>query len=154
MTVAENVSLDRIREPEFSRHGIWLRVARIRDFVRKAIREFSIKATSTKVPVRELSGGNQQRIVLARVLSSNPRVLIAAQPARGLDVAGTRYVLDHLVAAREQDRAVILFSSDLEHVLSLADRILVLFKGRLVASLDARTATRDDLGRSMAGVRG
>ena len=70
----------------------------------------------------------------------------------GLDVAATRYVLDQLVAARANNRAVLLFSSDLDHVLSLADRVLVLFKGHVAASLDTRTATRDDLGRYMAGV--
>jgi simple sugar transport system ATP-binding protein len=152
MTVAENLSLDRIREPGFSRRGIWLRAARIRKFVQGAIRDFHIQAASIGVPVRTLSGGNQQKIVLARALLSDPRVLIAAQPARGLDVAATRYVLDQLVAARANNSAVLLFSSDLDHVFSLADRVLVLFKGHVAASLDTRTATRDDLGRYMAGV--
>ena len=152
MSVTENVSLDRIREPEFSRHGLWLLVARIRAFARKAVEDYKIQASSVKVPVRMLSGGNQQKVVLARVLSSNPRILIAAQPTRGLDIAATRYVLDQLTAARASGTGILLFSSDLDHVLSLADRVLVLFRGRVVAVLEARTATRDELGRYMAGV--
>jgi ABC-type uncharacterized transport system ATPase subunit len=152
MTAEENLSLDRIREPRFSLGGFWLLASRIRGFVERAIRDFEIHGASARSPVRTLSGGNQQKVVLARVLSSNPRVLVAAQPTRGLDVAATRYVLEQLVAARERGSGVLLFSSDLDHVLSLADRILVLYKGRVGAALDARDATHDDLGRYMAGV--
>lgn len=152
MSVMENVSLDRIREPEFSRHGLWLVIDRIRAFARKAVEDYKIQTSSAKVPVRMLSGGNQQKVVLARVLSSDPRILIAAQPTRGLDIAATRYVLDRLAAARASGTGILLFSSDLDQVLSLADRILVLFKGRVVAMLEARTATREELGRHMAGV--
>jgi simple sugar transport system ATP-binding protein len=152
MTTEENMALDRIREPTFSVRGLWLRVARIRAFVEQATRDFAIHGATARTPARILSGGNQQKVVLARVLSSDPRVLIAAQPVRGLDVAATRYVFDQLVAARNRDRAVLLFSSDLDHALSLADRILVLFGGRVAASLDARSATLDDLGRYMAGI--
>ena len=152
MTVTENVSLDRLREPEFSRGRFWLLISRIRNFVRSVMATYEIQAASPEVPVRTLSGGNQQKIVLGRVLSSNPRVLVAARPARGLDVASTRYVMEQLVAARATGRAVLLFTSDLEHVLALADRILVMLNGRITASVDARTATRDQLGRYMAGV--
>jgi general nucleoside transport system ATP-binding protein len=152
MSVTENVSLDRIREPEFSRHGLWLFLARIRAFAREAVEDYKIQVSSVKVPVRMLSGGNQQKIVLARVLSSRPRILIAAEPTRGLDVAATRYVIDQLVAARASGTGILLFSSDLDHVLSLADRVLVLFKGRIAGVLETRTATRDELGRYMAGV--
>lgn len=152
MDVAENITLDRIREPEFSRGGIWLLVSRIRGFARRASAAFQIRAPSTRTPVRMLSGGNQQKVVLARVLSSSPQVLIAAQPTTGLDIEATRYVLDQLVTARSKGAAVLLVSSDLDHVLSLSDRIIVLFKGRVAGVLHRASTTRETLGQLMAGV--
>jgi simple sugar transport system ATP-binding protein len=152
MTVSDNLTLDRLRDRRFSRRGGWLRVGRLRSFARSKIEEFQIAATSERAPTRMLSGGNQQKVVLARVMSSSPRVLVAAQPTRGLDVAATRYMLDQIIAAGGEGMAVILVSSDLDHILSLSNRILVFFRGQIVADMPTEEATREQVGLHMAGV--
>ena len=152
MTLTENVTISRIRQPEYSKAGFWLYLSRLRAFASRMIERFHIHAPSEAVPVRMLSGGNQQKVVLARELSSNPRVLVAAEPTRGLDIAATDYVLRQLSVARDEGTAVLLISSDLDQLLSVADRILVFFRGSVVADLDAAAATREEIGRYMSGV--
>lgn len=151
MTLTENVAIDRLRRPEFSRAGLWLLLARLRRFARRMIDEYHIRASSEQVTVKTLSGGNQQRVVLARVLSSDPAVLIAARPTRGLDIAATRYILEQLLKARSKGRGVLFISHDLDQIQSLADRILVLYRGQVAAVLDAATTSRDEIGVHMTG---
>lgn len=154
MPITDNLTLDRIRTRDFSFARTWLHVRRIRLFARQMIERFKIRTGSEQVPAKMLSGGNQQKVVLARVMASNPRVLIAAQPTRGLDIAATQYVMEQLEEARGQGTGVILISSDLDQILALADRIIVIYKGALVADLPAAEATRERLGLHMAGLTG
>jgi ABC-type uncharacterized transport system ATPase subunit len=150
MTVAENVVIDRVTTAQFSR-GILLSLRAIRDFARQVIRLFHIQTPSEQAKARTLSGGNQQRVVLARVLSSNPRVLVANQPTRGLDIAATEYVLERLAQARSNRAAVFFISSDLGEVISMGDRIMVLYRGEVAGILDAAAATRERVGALMTG---
>lgn len=154
MSLTDNLTLDRIRSSDFSRGGVWLHVRRMRRFARRLIDRFTIRTASEQTPAKMLSGGNQQKVVLARVMASNPRVLVAAQPTRGLDIAATHYVMDQLNEAKAMGAGVILISSDLDQILALADRVLVLYKGRIVAELAAADATRELLGLYMAGLAG
>ena len=153
MTVTDNLTLDRLRERRFSRWGGWLRIGRLRDFARSMIERFQITTSSESAPTRMLSGGNQQKVVLARVISSSPQVLVAAQPTRGLDIAATQYMLEQIVAARAGGMAVILIANDLDHILALADRVLVFYRGSIVATMRAEEATRERIGLYMAGLR-
>ena len=152
MTLTENVTITKLRDSYYSAAGAWLRIRRLRAFARRMIERFLIRTPSEQLPVRMLSGGNQQKVVLARELSTNPRLLVAAEPTRGLDIAATEYVLRQLDETRSAGTAVFLVSSDLDQVMSVADRVLVFFRGRISAEFDAATVTRDDIGRHMSGV--
>ena len=152
MTLTENVTINRIRHSDFSTARIWLWLAKMRDFATRMIERFQIRVPSERVPVRLLSGGNQQRVILARELSMSPRGLVAAEPTRGLDVAATVYVLGQLGEVRDNGTAVLFISSDLDQILSIADRVLVFFRGRVVASVDTKLTTREQLGRYMSGL--
>lgn len=100
-----------------------------------------------------LSGGNLQRLLLGRELSGEPRVVVASQPTRGLDVAGVRAIQQLLVAQRDQGTAVLMVSEDLDELLALADRIVVMVEGRIVGEFDARTTSRAEIGEAMIGSR-
>jgi simple sugar transport system ATP-binding protein len=153
MTLSENVVLDRMTTPAFSRN-ILLRLGAIRAFAREMIARFGIHAASEQVRVRTLSGGNQQRVMLARVLSAVPRLLVASQPTRGLDIAAAKDVLDRLADARAHGAAVLFISSDLDEILSIGDRVLVLDCGRVAGVLPAAVATRERLGTLLTGAAG
>jgi simple sugar transport system ATP-binding protein len=114
------------------------------------IARFHIRA-SPDDPVATLSGGNIQKVLLARVLSRDPRVLIVSQPTRGLDVGATEYVRSQLLARRADGAAVLLVSEDLDELLALADRLIVLYEGRVVGEMAAGDADREQLGMLMAG---
>jgi simple sugar transport system ATP-binding protein len=152
MPLTDNLSLDRVREPEFARGGIWLRMRHVRNFAKRMIDTFAIRTSSEQTPVRMLSGGNQQKVVLARAISTDPRILVAAQPTRGLDVGATQYVLDQLRKSSKAGTAVLFISSDLDQILSVADHILVLYGGRIVGSMAAAEATRERVAVHMSGI--
>jgi ABC-type uncharacterized transport system ATPase subunit len=103
--------------------------------------------------VYALSGGNQQKLVLAREFASGPKLLIAAYPTRGLDIGATEFVWKQLVAARDAGLAVLLISADLEEILALSDRVGVIYDGRIAAELDGSKATMNELGLYMTGAR-
>ena len=147
MTVAENLVLDQL--DSFSRGGMLDR-ARILENAQKWIAEYQIKA-SPNDPVRQLSGGNMQKVILARNLSHNPQVVIAAQPTRGLDVSATDYVRGKLLEQRARGAAVLLISEDLDEIMALADRIAVIYEGSLMGILPAQAATVETLGLMMTG---
>jgi simple sugar transport system ATP-binding protein len=151
-SVAENTILrDHHREP-FSQRGIlFLRI--ISEFADKLIQAFQIKTPSRETPAKSLSGGNLQKVVLARELSRQPRVLIAAQPTRGVDIGATEYVHAQLLEQREKGTAILLISEDLDEVMALSDRIAVIFEGKIMGIVDGREATAEQLGLLMAGVR-
>jgi ABC-type uncharacterized transport system ATPase subunit len=149
-SVAENLMLDLYDRPPFSR-GIRLSRRAVRDNAASRLTEFDIRASSGDVPASTLSGGNQQKVVLAREFSRPLRVLIAAQPTRGLDVGSIETVHRRILEERDKGVAVLLVSAELDEVAALADRIVVMYRGRI--SGDATPDTpREDLGLLMAGV--
>jgi simple sugar transport system ATP-binding protein len=150
-TIAENTILREHNKRPFARSGL-LNLSAIASYADKLIRRFNVKTPSRETPAKSLSGGNIQKVVLARELSRGPRVLIAAQPTRGLDIGAMEYVHAQLLAEREQGTAILLISEDLDEILALADRIAVIYEGRIMDIVDADTATQGQLGLLMAGV--
>jgi ABC-type uncharacterized transport system ATPase subunit len=148
-TIAENIALHDFRKPPDSRFG-WLYPARLVERARRLIREFDVRGGGPETRAGALSGGNQQKVILAREIDRNPRVLVAAQPTRGLDVGAIEFVHRRLIEERDQGRAILLVSLELEEVLALADRILVVFEGEIVGEFPP-TATAEELGIAMTG---
>jgi general nucleoside transport system ATP-binding protein len=148
-SIAENVALHDFRKPPDSRFG-WLFPRRLIERTRRLIKEFDVRGGSPQTPAGGLSGGNQQKVVLARELDRDPRVLIAAQPTRGLDVGAIEFVHRRLVEERDEQRGVLLVSLELEEILSLSDRILVMYEGAIVGEFSP-TASEEELGVAMAG---
>jgi len=148
-TLAENAALHDFRYPPDSRFG-WLRPRVLIERTRRLIQEFDVRGGSPQTKARNLSGGNQQKLVVAREVDRDPRVLIAAQPTRGLDVGAIEYLHRRLVEERGSGRAVLLVSLELDEVLSLSDRILVMYEGRIVAE-HAAGVTEEEVGVEMLG---
>ena len=149
MTVAQNMVIEKL--DYFSRKGTLDRQA-ISRYAETLIEDYQIKA-SPNDRIRTLSGGNLQKVVLARVLAQKPKVLIVAQPTRGLDVAATEYVRSKLLEQRAEGAAILLISEDLDEILQLSDTIAVLYEGRIMDVRDAHGATPHELGLLMAGVQ-
>ena len=148
-TIAENIAIHDYRLPPASRFG-WLFPRRLIDRARRLIREHDVRGGGPTTPAGSLSGGNQQKVVLAREIERNPRVLIAGQPTRGLDVGAIEFVHRRLIEERDEGRAILLISLELEEVLSLSDRILVLYEGEIVGEFPP-TASEEELGMAMTG---
>ncbi len=147
LTVAENLVLDQIGQ--FSKNGV-LDQQKILKNAEELIKTFNIKA-NPKDHVRTLSGGNMQKVMLARTLSQNPKIVIVSQPTRGLDVGATDYVRETLLKQRDRGAAVLLLSEDLEEIMALSDRIAVIYNGRIMGVLPAQEATAEKLGLMMTG---
>jgi len=150
LSVASNVVLKSYRKPPVSQ-GPLLRLGRIREIARRVMERYDVRASGPHVPAWQLSGGNVQKVVLAREFSGKPRVLVAASPTRGLDVAGIETVHEYLREAAASGVGVLLISEDLDEILALADRIAVMYEGEIVGERDAGTATVEELGLLMAG---
>jgi len=148
-SLAENIGLHDYRKAPFSRFG-WLNPKRLLERAKRLIREFDVRGGGPGTPGGALSGGNQQKVILAREIDRDPRVLVAAQPTRGLDVGAIEFVHRRLVEERDEGRAVLLVSLELEEVLSLADRILVIYEGEFVGEFPP-TSTEEELGVAMTG---
>ncbi|MER7796983.1 ABC transporter ATP-binding protein [Microbacterium sp. NPDC096154] len=151
MSIAENLVLDRSTAPEFVKAGTLMRGALDR-FARERIDEFDIRAQGPLTPAGTLSGGNQQKVVVAREMSRDLKLLLAAQPTRGVDVGSIEFIHSRIVAARDEGVAVIVVSTELDEVTALADRIAVMYRGRIVGIVPADTP-RDVLGLMMAGAQ-
>jgi len=153
-SVSENLILGSHGTPPFAK---WLRttldVKRISAFSRDLIDDFSIKTPSEDTPARHLSGGTQQRVILAREFRRKPKLIIASQPTRGLDVGATEYVRKGLVEMRDQGCAILLVSADLDEILMLSDKIAVIYEGRIVASKPIEETNEQELGFLMGGGR-
>jgi simple sugar transport system ATP-binding protein len=148
-TLAENIALhDYRREPE-SRWG-WLFPGRLVRRARRLLKEFDVRGGGPQTPALALSGGNQQKVVIAREIDGDPRVLVSAQPTRGLDVGAIEFVHRRLVEERDEGRAVLLVSLELDEILSLSDRIVVLYEGQIVAEFGP-DASDEELGIAMTG---
>ena len=150
-TLAENLALEDYRSPPDSRWG-WLFPRRLLARARRLLREFDVRGGGPSARASALSGGNQQKVVIAREVGRDPRVLVAAQPTRGLDVGAIEYVHRRLVTVRDEHKAVLLVSLELEEILSLSDRILVLYEGRVVGEYGP-DASEEELGVAMTGGR-
>ena len=148
MSVAENLVLD---SPErLAQRGVLSR-KRLTAVARDLVRDFEIVCSSLDAPLWSLSGGNQQRVVLARELSRHPKVLVAAQPTRGLDVGAIEYMGNRLRQVAAAGVGVLLISSELEEILALSDRIIVMYRGRIVGEMARRQLDLDRLGLLMGG---
>ena len=149
-TLDENLIVSRYDHSEFSRYGFLLMKA-ISEFAEKVVKAFSIAAARPGEGISMLSGGNLQKVVVGRELAGDPAFIIANQPTRGLDVGSIEFVHKTLVEERDKGAGVLLVSVELEEVLALSDRILVLYRGRIQGELEAATATEEDVGILMAG---
>jgi simple sugar transport system ATP-binding protein len=147
LTVTENLVLEHL--DEFTRNGTLDHKA-IRQYADDLIQKFQIKAKPNDI-TRTLSGGNMQKVLLARVLARQPKVIIAPQPTRGLDIGATDYVRQQLLEQRQRGAAILLISEDLDEILALSDRIAVIYEGEIVGTLPASEATPERLGLLMAG---
>jgi simple sugar transport system ATP-binding protein len=148
-SIAENIALHDYRSAPASKFG-WLFLPRLIDRARTLIQSFDVRGGGPNTRAGGLSGGNQQKVVLAREIERDPKVLIAAQPTRGLDVGAIEFVHRRLIEERDEGRAILLVSLELEEVLSLSDRILVMYEGEMVGEFPP-TATEEELGIAMTG---
>ena len=151
--ISENIVLQTYFLPEFSTRG-FLKSKKIGEYSEKLIKEFDIRSANGPLTiVRGMSGGNQQKIILAREISREHNLLIAVQPTRGLDIGATEFIHSQLVQERDNGKAVLLVSLDLEEVMDLSDRILVMHEGEIVADVKPKEVTVQELGLYMAGVK-
>ncbi len=151
LTVEENLMLEQHGHSPFAR-GIFMDFGRITSYTRKMIQDFEIKTPSGQTPLRNLSGGNIQKLIMARELTRKPKVLIASQPTRGVDIGSTEYIHSRLVAQRAEQTATLLISEDLDEIRNLSDRIAVMYEGRIMGVLEREEASIEKLGLMMAGV--
>jgi general nucleoside transport system ATP-binding protein len=149
-SIADNLILGRQRNVLFAWHHVLLLLDAIRKWAQRLVKEFDIRTPSIEVPARALSGGNQQKIIVAREMASQPRVLLASQPTRGVDIGAIEFIHRRIVAERDGGAAVLLVSAELDEVRSLSDRIAVIYEGRIV-SIEPADASEDRLGLLMLG---
>jgi simple sugar transport system ATP-binding protein len=149
-TVAENMVLQTFDKKPFS-SGINLKWDAIRSFAKRLIAEFDVRTPDEDTPAGSLSGGNQQKAILARELSRSPELIVIAQPTRGLDVGAIEYIHRRLVAERDEGKAILLVSLELDEVMALSDRIAVMYEGKIMGIMDIKDATEEKLGLMMAG---
>lgn len=152
-SLEDNIVLQRYFEPEFTKHG-FLRRKNIRQYAEKLIGQYDIRSGQGPVTIaRSMSGGNQQKAIVAREIDRSPQLLIAVQPTRGLDVGAIEYIHKQIVAARDEGKAVLLVSLELDEVMDMSDRILVMYEGEIVGELDPKTTTAEEMGLYMAGAK-
>jgi simple sugar transport system ATP-binding protein len=149
-SIAENTILGRERSPRFSWRELVLKLVAIREWARRLVREFDVRTPSIDVAVRNLSGGNQQKVIVAREIGSEPKVLLAAQPTRGVDIGAIEFIHRRIVQERDGGTAVLLVSAELDEVRSLSDRIAVMYEGRIV-SIESPDTPEERLGLLMTG---
>ena len=153
-TLEDNVVLQRYFEPEFVSKAGFLKRKAIRDYAERLIGQYDVRSGQGPVTVaRSMSGGNQQKAIVAREIDKDPELLIAVQPTRGLDVGAIEYIHRQIVAQRDAGKGVLLVSLELDEVMSLSDRILVMYEGEIVGELDPKTTTVEELGLYMAGAK-
>jgi len=149
-SIAENSILGRERSPTFSWNEFVLKLVAIKEWARRLVKEFDIRTPSIDVAARNLSGGNQQKVIVAREMGSKPKVLLAAQPTRGVDIGAIEFIHRRIVQERDEGTAVLLVSAELDEVRSLSDRIAVMYEGRIV-SIEPPDAPEERLGLLMTG---
>jgi simple sugar transport system ATP-binding protein len=151
--LAENIVVDRYFKAPLARRG-WLNLKTMHDQAREMITKYNIKATRTDCLVGTLSGGHIQRTIIAREISADPKILIACEITMGLDVESARYVYDVLLEMRKMQKVVLLLSSNINEVMSLADRVLVIHEGKIVAHLTGKEGfSKEEIGEYMLGLK-
>lgn len=150
--VSDNLVLNTYAKSPFTK-GFTMQEEVIRQTARERVREFDVRTPGVMIPVRNLSGGNQQKVIVAREFSRPIKLLIAAQPTRGLDVGSIEYIHKRLIEKRDDGTAILLVSTELEEIMSLSDRIAVMYEGKILDILPAEDVTREELGLLMAGVK-
>ena len=150
-SLEQNMVLQRYWEPQFQSAG-FIKNKAVREYSDKLIEQYDVRSGQGSVTVvRSMSGGNQQKAIIAREIDKNPELLVAVQPTRGLDVGAIEYIHSQLVAQRDSGKAVLLVSLELDEVMDVSDRILVMYEGELVGQLDPKKITVEELGLYMAG---
>jgi ABC-type uncharacterized transport system ATPase subunit len=149
-SIADNMVLNRFDEPEFASRGVRNRAA-VSTLATRLVEQFDVRTPSIATPAESLSGGNKQKVVIARELAADPTLLIAAQPTRGVDVGSIEFIHSQIVRARDGGAGVLLVSAELDEVLGLSDRVLVMYDGRIVAELSGAEIDRGRIGQLMAG---
>ena len=153
-TLEDNMVLQRYFEPEFVSKAGFLKRKAIRDYATRLIDQYDVRSGQGPVTVaRSMSGGNQQKAIVAREIDKDPELLIAVQPTRGLDVGAIEYIHKQIVAQRDAGKGVLLVSLELDEVMGLSDRILVMYEGEIVGQLDPKATTVEELGLYMAGAK-
>ena len=153
-SLADNLVLGRHHRAPFVNGAEFIQRQAIQSFARQAIEDYDIRTPSEAIPAHALSGGNQQKVIIARELSSEPKLLVASQPTRGVDVGAMEFIYKQLVSAKEQKKAVLLISADLDEVMSMSDRIGVIYKGRIIKTFDRESANKEEVGFYMMGEKG
>ena len=153
-TLEDNMVLQRYFEPQFVSKAGFLKRKAIREYANRLIEQYDVRSGQGPVTVaRSMSGGNQQKAIIAREIDKDPELLIAVQPTRGLDVGAIEYIHKQIVAQRDAGKAVLLVSLELDEVMSLSDRILAIYEGEIVGELDPKTTTAEEMGLYMAGAK-
>jgi len=140
------------RWEEFRGPMAFLRWGKINRHVQELMKRFDIQATGPGAPAKSLSGGNQQKLIVGRELAKNPDIIVAAQPTRGLDIGSAQYIRDLLVEMRNNRRAILLVSADLDEVLALSDRVAIMYEGRFMTITSPAELDRETIGLLMGGV--
>ena len=152
-TLEQNMVLQRFREPQFQHMG-FIKQGAVREYAERLIGQYDVRSGQGPVTIaRSMPGGNQQKAIIARELDRDKPLIVAVQPTRGLDVGAIEYIHKQLVAERDKGRAILLVSLELDEVMSLSDRILVMYEGEIVGELDPTTTTVQELGLYMAGAK-
>ena len=152
-SLENNMVLQRYWQPEFQKGG-FIRSDKVREYSDRLIAQYDVRSgQGSSTIVRSMSGGNQQKAIIAREIDRDPKLLIAVQPTRGLDVGAIEYIHKQIVAERDKGTAVLLVSLELDEVMNLSDRILVMYEGEIVGEFDPKAVTVEELGLYMAGAK-
>ena len=147
----ENAILGYQTEPDYAEHG-FLKLGKIVDLCRTWMRGYDVRPCEPRLDAHSFSGGNQQKLVLAREMEHDPDLLLVGQPTRGVDIGAIEFIHKRLIAMRDEGKAVLLVSVELDEIISLSDRILVMFDGTITGELDAVEADERQIGLLMAGI--
>jgi len=153
MTVTENAILGLQWRKEFQRWVGTVDWGKAKRHTEMLINEFEIVAPGVDAPVKSLSGGNQQKLIVAREVSKKPVLIVASQPTRGVDVASTEYIRNYLVKLRNEGKAVLLVSADLDEILQLSDRMGIMYEGEFMGIVKPEEVTTEEIGMMMGGIK-
>jgi ABC-type uncharacterized transport system ATPase subunit len=151
-TIADNMALCDYYHACHSQKGVVIQQNQVDANARKLIEDYDVRTPSPYTAAGKLSGGNQQKVIVARELSRPVKLVLASQPTRGLDVGSIEYIHKQIIAMRDRGVAVLLVSAELDEILSLSDRIAVIYRGEIISTVDSKDASREQLGLLMAGV--